>query len=371
MTSSPAKLLIVISSGSFFLSHRLPIAKAAREAGFEVTVACPADVSRDAILANGFGHLPFAMRRRGSNPLSEIATLAGIARAILKFRPDLIHFVTSKPIIYGGLLARLMGIPAVFSISGLGYVFIGKGLKLTAMRALVVIGYRFSLSRTRSIAIFQNKSDLALFRKLRILNNGKFRLIEGSGVDLKKIYPAPLPDGPTVVALPARMLRDKGVAEFVQAARILRGEGCDCVFRLIGDPDPGNPTSITIPELAQWKAEGVVELQPFTDDIGSALALCHIVALPSYREGFPKTLIDAAAAGRACATTDVPGCRDAVVPGQTGVIFPARDGKAMADALRPLIADRRRQRHGHGRPRSCRSQFRDRRCREPKRIDLQ
>jgi glycosyltransferase involved in cell wall biosynthesis len=341
--SSAPKLLIIISNGPFFLSHRLPIATAAQEAGFEVAVACPEDTSREAILAYGFRHLPFVMRRGSATPFSEIAALAGMAGAIREFRPDVIHFVTSKPIIYGGIVARLLGIPAVSSISGLGYVFIGKGFKLAVMRALVVLGYRFSLSRRRSIAIFQNKCDLGLFQRLGILGSGGFRLIPGSGVDLKAIRPAPLPDGPTVVALPARLLRDKGVVEFVEAARILRSEGTDCVFRLIGDPDPGNPTSVTLQELTRWQEEGVVEVEPYTRDIGAALALCHIVALPSYREGFPKTLIDAAAAGRACATSDVPGCRDAVVPGQTGILFPPRDGRAMADALRPLVTDRQRQ----------------------------
>lgn len=337
------RLLILISSGPFFLSHRLPIALAAQEAGFEVTVACPQDDSAKTIRAHGFGYVPFAMRRRGATPFSELNTLVGMTRAIHKVRPDVIHFVTSKPIIYGGFVARLLGIAAVSSISGLGYVFIGKGLKLAAMRALVVLGYRFSLSRRRSIAIFQNHSDLALFQKLGILKRGSFRLIPGSGVDLDAIHPAPLPEGPTVVALPARLLRDKGVEEFVEAARILRREGVACVFRLIGDPDPGNPTSVSAGELAAWQAEGVVEHRPYTRDIGGELAQCHIVALPSYREGFPKTLIDAAAAGRACATSDVPGCRDAIIPGETGILFPARDGRAIAESMRSLIESRQLQ----------------------------
>jgi glycosyltransferase involved in cell wall biosynthesis len=337
------RLLILISNGHFFLSHRLPIAQAAQEAGFDVTIACPDDQSATAILTHGFKHLHFSMRRRGVTLSSEIATLAGMAWAIRCARPDVIHFVTSKPIIYGGFIARLMGIPSVSSISGLGHVFIGKGMKLAGMRAIAIFGYRFSLSRCNSIAIFQNVSDLALFQRLGILKHGEYRLIPGSGIDLKSILPRPLPVGPTVLALPARLLKDKGVIEFVEAARILRQEGNTCVFRLIGDPDPGNPTSITLEELQALQAEGVVDYRPHTKDIGRELARCHIVVLPSYREGFPKTLIDAAAAGRACATSDVPGCRDAIVPGKTGILFPARDGKAMAEALRPLIADRQQQ----------------------------
>lgn len=340
---SRPRLLILISNGHFFLSHRLPIARAAQEAGFDVAIACPDDASHEVILAHGFDHIPFTMRRRGATIFSELATLIGMARAIHNVRPDVIHLVTSKPIIYGGLLARLLGIPAVSSISGLGYVFIGKGVKLAAMRTLVILGYRLSLSRSHSIAIFQNNSDLSLFQKLGILKRGRFRLVPGSGVDLNAIRPTPLPNGPTVVVLPARLLRDKGVLEFVEAARILRGEGVDCIFRLVGDPDPGNPTSITDDELAAWQAEGVVEHRPYTRDIGGELAQCHIVALPSYREGFPKTLIDAAAASRACATSDVPGCRDAIVPGETGILFPPRDSKAMAEAIRPLIASRQWQ----------------------------
>jgi glycosyltransferase involved in cell wall biosynthesis len=165
-------------------------------------------------------------------------------------------------------------------------------------------------------------------------------LIAGSGTALGQITPKPLPNGPTVVVLPARLLGDKGVFEFVEAARSLQAKGVDAIFRLVGDPDLKNPTSVTPSQLQAWVGEGIVEWVPYTPDIGGQLAAAHIVALPSYREGFPKTLIDAAAAGRASVATDVPGCRHAIVDGVTGLLCKARDPQSLADTLQRLIEDR-------------------------------
>lgn len=337
------RLLILISNGGFFLSHRLALAIEAKAAGYEVAVACPHDESAAHIVNRGLRHIPFTMRRKGSNPFSELATIASIRAAIRAFRPDVIHQITAKPVIYGGVLARLSGIPTVSAISGLGYVFINRGAKVALLRSLVVAGFRMAVSGKRAHLIFQNGDDLATFRRLRIFGHGNVTMIAGSGADLAAIRPRPLPEGRTVVILPARLLRDKGVVEFVEAARMLKTRGVDATFRLLGDPDAGNPTSVTPAELSAWQAEGVIEWQPFTSDIDTALAQAHVVALPSYREGFPKTLIDAAAAGRAAAASDVPGCRDAIVEGETGVLFRVRDAAAMADALGPLIADRAMQ----------------------------
>jgi glycosyltransferase involved in cell wall biosynthesis len=167
-------------------------------------------------------------------------------------------------------------------------------------------------------------------------------MIPGSGVDLELIKPQPLPDGVPVVGLPARLIRDKGVGEFAEAAKLLKGRGVAVRFRLLGDPDPGNPTTVTVQEIRDWVDAGILEWQPHTRDINNALAACHIVALPSYREGFPKALIDAAAAGRAVAASDVAGCRHAIVEGRTGVLFGARDAASLANAIERLLEDPKR-----------------------------
>ena len=338
------RLLFLISNGSFFLSHRLQLALDARQAGYEVAIACPTGESAARFAALGLRHLPIVMQRKGSTALSEIRTIVSVHRAIGQFNPDLIHLITAKPIIYGGAIARIRGIPTVSAVSGLGHVFVAQAPRIRLLRALVVAGYKVALNHPRSHAIFQNTSDLATFRSLGIVTRGQHSLIPGSGADLDLIRPQPLPDGDTVLILPARLIFNKGVQEFVDVARMMKARGVRAVFRLVGNPDPGNPTSVPEATLRTWMANGDIEWVPYTPDIGAELARAHIVVLPSHGgEGIPKTLIDAAAAGRAGAASDVPGCRDAIAPGLTGVLFAAKDAADMARVLEPLIRDRNLQ----------------------------
>lgn len=337
------RLMFLVSDAAFFLSHRLPIAHEALKAGYEVAIACPPSGPAAQFGDMGFQYLTIRMRRKGSTPLSELQSVISIFWVIRKFNPDLIHQITAKPVIYGGVISRIVGIPTVSAISGLGYIFVSEAKHVKLLRKLIVVGYRAAVNNSRNHVIFQNEDDLNVFRNFGILNCVNHTMIPGSGVDLEKITPAPLPPGKTVLVLPARLLRDKGVVEFVEAARILKIRGVQAVFRLLGDPDEGNPTSISREQLNRWNSEGIIEWHPFTDDIGSALAQSHIVVLPSYREGFPKTIIDAAAAGRVSAVSNVPGCRDAIVPGKTGVLYNARDAENTADVLESLIKSRELQ----------------------------
>ncbi|WP_310467754.1 glycosyltransferase family 4 protein [Sphingomonas sp.] len=334
------RLLFIASDAAVFVSHRLNLVEAAIAASYQVAVASPGGGAVAAIIAAGATHIPIHLLRGSKNPIHELRSLASIARALRRARPHFVHLITPKPILYGGLVARLMGIPSIAAVTGLGHVFVNRSAAGRLMRRGVALGYRLAINGPATAVIFQNRDDLALFRCAGILRHDRVSLIAGSGTDLAAITPAPLPPGPTVTLLPARLLRDKGVLEFVAAARLLRQRGAGCRFRLLGDPDVTNPTSVTLGQLAAWVAEGVVDWQPHTSDIGAALAACHIVALPSYREGFPKTLIDAAAAGRAAVASDVPGCRDAIVDGVTGLLCKPRDGADLAATLAPLIADR-------------------------------
>lgn len=337
------RLLYIINDYRFFQSHRLPLAQAAVRAGFRVGVAGPQHDLGTFYKDRGIEYFPIPLRRSISSALSEVRALGAILRVLRSFRPDVAHLITAKPIIYGGLMCRMRGVPTLAAITGLGHAFMMPGRRGNGLRRALLLGYRAAVDHKHSHIIFQNSDDLEIFRCQGALRKAAWSLVPGSGVDLSEITPHPLPDGETVVTLPGRMLRDKGVVEFVQAARILRERGVSARFRLLGDPDSGNPTSIGREQLEAWACEGAIEWMPHTNRLNKALADSHIIALPSYREGFPKTLIDAAAAGRAAVAADVPGCRDAIVAGKTGLLFRARDPTAMADALAPLIQDRTTQ----------------------------
>lgn len=336
------RLLFVVNDLGFFLSHRLPVAEAAAEEGWEVHVAAPPAGAAEARLAGqGFALHRLRLDRHGTNPLAEAASLIAMRRLFRRLRPDLVHLVTIKPVIYGGLAARLAGVPAVVSaVSGLGYVFSGADARSRALGRVLGPLYRAALAHPNQRVIFQNASDRAALAALGARLDGRAETIAGSGVDLDAFAPAPEPEGPVTVMLPARLLAGKGVAEFVAAARILRGEGTEARFVVVGEAPAGNPSRVPEAALAAWRAEGAAEFWGHRDDMPRVLAQAHVVALPSYYgEGLPKVLLEAAACARPVVTSDWPGCRDAVLPGETGLLVPPREPAALAAALRRLIAD--------------------------------
>lgn len=339
------KLLFFVNSPEFFLSHRLPLAIAARDVGFEVHIATSPGRGANIISDYGFMHHAIPLMRRGRNPLVEAKILLRISRLILQVRPDILHLVTVKPVIYGGLAARLS--PKTFvvaAISGLGTVFVERGKKLSLMRHVLGVLYRLALGREYTHVIFQNDDDRGVLRSIGALSRASTSLIKGSGVLLEDYTFQDEPTGCPVVTFAARLLADKGVREFVGAARLLRSRGVKAQFMLVGSTDPGNLTSISDGELDAWARSGVVEVLGYREDIEDVLSHSNLVVLPSYREGLPKVLIEAAACGRAIVTTDVPGCRDAVIPNETGLLVPARDVTALADAIQTLIDDPVRRR---------------------------
>ena len=345
-------LLFVVNIPEFFLSHRLPLAIGARSAGFTVHIATGPGSACQEITELGFVHHLLPISRSGRNPFAELRALWGLYRLMRTIRPDLVHLVTIKPVLYGGLMARLSGMPAmVAAISGLGTVFVDRDQKRSWIRRGVEWLYRLALGHPNAKVIFQNPDDRAALTDMGAVSKDKTALIRGSGVSLASCPMRPEPEGVPVVTFAARLLEDKGVREFVDAARLLMHQGVKARFWLAGSLDPGNLTSISEDVLMQWSKEGVVEFLGHQSDIPNLFASSNIIVLPSYREGLPKSLIEAAACGRAVVTTNVPGCRDAIEPDSTGLLVPVRDAAALADAIQSLIDDphRRKQMGAYGR----------------------
>lgn len=329
------KLLFFVTEDWYFCSHRLALAVAAREAGFEVAVVTRVSEHGEIIRRAGLDLIPFEISRRGMNPFMELAALIRLMAIYRREKPDLVHHVAMKPVLYGTLAARLAGVPHIVNaLAGMGWLFTSAKMMARFVKLLVRLTFRFLLRQTW--VIVQNPDDAALMAGAGLES---VRLIRGSGVDVEVFRPEPEPAGPPLVVLPARMLWDKGVGEFIEAARQLKERGVIARFALVGEPDPENPATVTEEQLAAWHAETVVEWWGQRDDMAQVYAQAHVVCLPSYREGLPKALLEAAACGRPIVATDVPGCRVIVRDGDNGVLVPVRDAPALAEALARLIAD--------------------------------
>lgn len=339
-SSNRQRILYVFNASWFFLSHRKPFALAALDAGYEVHVAAaplPGDAEQIEGLGMTFHPLPFV--RGGMNPFQELKTLWAIARLYLSLKPHLIEHATIKPVIYGNVASNLFAnLKTVNWMTGLGYVFISDTKRGSLLRKLVVSVYRLALRRPSLRVIFENPDDRRHFVEQQIVEDHRSVIIRGAGVDTSLFAPEPEPTGPVVIVLPARMLWDKGVGEFVEAAALLRSVGdATTRFVLVGDSDDHNPASVSGSQLRAWHESGVVEWWGRRNDMAAVFAGAHIVCLPSYREGLPKVLLEACASGRPIVTTDVPGCREVVRDGVNGLLVPVRDARAVAAALRTLI----------------------------------
>lgn len=336
-TAKDSKILFVVNACGFFVSHRLPIALAAARIGYEVHVAAADDETSNLVREHGLQFHPVNISRAGRNPLREVSTFFQLYRLFRDVRPDVVHLVTIKPVIYGGIAARLAGIDAVVgAIPGLGYLFTERGYLSRVMRAMALLGYRIALRHPRLRVIFQNQEDMSEFLRRGIVERQDTVLIKGSGVAPDQFVPVPPSDGVPVVVLAARMLWDKGVGEFVEAARLLQQDGVSARFVLAGGID-SNPSAIPESQLLKWHREGVVEWWGHQKDMPDVFRRTTIACLPSYREGLPKVLIEAAASGLPIVATDVPGCRDICRHGENGLLVPPRNALALAEALRFLI----------------------------------
>jgi len=333
-------ILIVVNEPWFFISHRLPIARAASENGYDVHIATRNGVDVEKIKSEGFEFHEIPFSRSSMNLLEELRSVVKLYRLYADIRPSLVHHVTIKPVLYGSLVARLSGVPRVINaISGLGHVFTDDGFSASIRRLLIGYAYRFLLRKNNQYhVIFQNPDDRRTINRLAKLKDENVTMIPGSGVDLGVYSQLPEPVGVPVVVLAARMLWDKGIGEFVKAAEILTGRGVEVNFILAGDVDEGNPRSISKDVLLEWSKRENIQWLGYQSDIPLLYAKANIICLPSYYgEGVPKSLIEAAACGRAIVTTNEPGCREIVQDGVNGILVESKNPVELAESIEELI----------------------------------
>jgi glycosyltransferase involved in cell wall biosynthesis len=336
--------LFVHTDSRHLLTHRLRLIETVRDLGFAVHVAAPAGPELDQVKAAGYSVHAIPLNTRSQDPFSQLETLATLIRLYRRVRPDLIHHESLKPVAYGGIASRLSKIPAVInSLTGLGYVFVSRGRLADIRRALVLRLLRVALAHPNQSTIVQNPDDAAFLVRSGLVSSERAVVIRGSGVDVSLFAPSPEPDGIPLVVLASRMLREKGIADFVEAARILKSKGVRARFVLVGRTDEDHPGAIPTKELEAWESSGIVEWWRGRawKDMPEIMTASSVVCLPSrYGEGVPMTLIEAAATSRPIVTTNSRGCREVVRDGENGFVVPIGDVDALAAAHERLLADR-------------------------------
>ena len=337
----PPALIFLVTEDWYFWAHRLPQARAAREAGFQVAVATRVDAHGDLIRAEGFTLYPLTWRRGSTNPLAGLTAVFEIARLYRRTRPDIVHHVSQKSILIGSIAARLAGVRRVVNaFTGLGFLFTVDTGKTRVIRAVIGHILRGIAAQPGVRFLVENPEDAATLTRLGIVPQAKLTLIRGSGVDLSRYDLLPEPDGPVVIGCATRMLRIKGVEDVVAAFRLLKVRGTDARLLLAGAPDAENPATISQNELDAWAAEPGVTWLGHVDDVRDVWAKAHVAVLASRGgEGIPMTLMEAAACGRPLIATDVPGCREVVINGETGILVPPDDIPALADAFARMVQD--------------------------------
>ena len=334
------KLLYVAGDDVFFCSHRLVLARAAAAAGYDVTVATHVTTLGQRIMDAGCRVVPLSIRRATTNPFREAGSVVELVGLYRRLKPDLVHHVALKPVVYGSLAARLARVPHVVNaIAGLGWVFISASPTARLIKPLLMTALKRALTPRSGRVIVQNPDDRALLLDHALARASDIVMVRGSGVDLEEFSATPLPPGVPLVVLPARLLEEKGVAEFAAAARRLHEAGVRVRCVLVGAPDPSNRGAVPQSDIDGWVRAGDVEAWGHRGDMARVLAQATVVCLPTYREGLPKALLEGAAAGRPLVATDVPGCREVVRHGYNGLLVPPRDAAALAAALQCLLED--------------------------------
>ncbi|MBF0219766.1 MAG: glycosyltransferase family 4 protein [Gammaproteobacteria bacterium] len=335
---SGKKITFFVTVDWYFRLHWMQLAIAVQKAGYQVSVITQESGEGDLIRASGLKLLPINLSRGGSNPFTDLNTLAELRKILKSERPDILHNIAQKPTIYGTLVGRALGIPVIVNtMAGMGWVFSSDAWRAAVIKPLLAGAYRLLFHHRSTHLVVQNPDDAQLLAHHTGLPLEKIAVIRGVGVNLQHYRPQPEPVGPIVVTLASRLVWDKGVAEFVEAARLLQQRGCSAQLHLVGKPDDDNPAAIPLATLQQWHQEGIVTWHGFRDDMANVLAESHIIALPSYREGLPTILIEAAAAGKPMIATDVPGCREVVKDGVNGYLVPIKNVEVLANAIKKLI----------------------------------
>jgi len=332
------RLLYVVTEDWAFLSHRLPMARAAREAGFEVHVATRVSDGAAAIEAERFILHPIPFARGSLSPVATLSTVAALRRVHRQVKPALTHHVALQACVLGMLASLGRPCACVNAFIGLGYSFTSGTAKARAVRTIVGSLLRFLVNRKNSIALVQNNDDMSALMSLGIAKD-RIALIPGSGVDVNRFTPLVEPVGAPTFGFVGRLLDDKGIRTLVAAHRLLRRRIPDANLLIAGAPDSANPASVTDAEARSWNDEVGITWLGHVADIAAFWAKAHVAVLPSRREGLPLSLMEAAACGRALIASDVPGCRELVLHDQNGLLFPVDDVTALANAMARLAAD--------------------------------
>jgi len=335
----PQKILYLVSEDWYFLSHRLPMARAAKAAGYDVHVATRVGDDGEAIKREGFALHPIRWRRGSLNPLRFVAAIVETRRLYRQLRPDLVHHVALVPSVIGSIAALGLPMPRLNALAGLGFVFTSKTPKALIARRIAKPMLAWLLRRPSGTVLVQNPDDRAMMETLGIPPR-RITLIPGSGVDVDLLTPLPEPGPPFTVGFVGRLLSDKGVQTLVRAHEILSARGLSVRVLLAGDPDPSNPAAIPAQTLENWQRQPNLVLLGHVDDVRRVWAQAHVAVLPSRREGLPKSLLEAAACGRPLIATDVPGCREIARNGVDGLLVAADNPQALADAIETLMRDR-------------------------------
>lgn len=353
------RLTFVVNHAAFFVSHRLPLALAAEDRGYSVNLltgqagsSAMESVAVSKLISAEIEHDRVAFSSAGMNPFLELWGVFQLVSLLREKRPHLVHCVSPKGVLYGGIASRVMGVKGlVLAVSGMGYAFTASREK-TILRTFIAKIYRLlarlAFGHSNKRVIVQNLDDQAEIIESGLAKPNEVRLIQGSGVDLSCFADIVIEDKLPAVLLPARMLEDKGIFEFVEAAKQLKDKTEGWKFILAGTADYQNPSSVPREQIQEWQEEGLLDWLGHIDDMVPIYGMASIVCLPSYREGMPKVLLEAAAAGCAIVTTDAIGCREAIVPGETGDLVPVQNSEKLARVLISLIRDKpRRERYGY------------------------
>ena len=330
------KLLYLVANDRYFCSHRLSLALAAKEQGYDVYVMAPALGDHEKIIKAGLSFIPLRFQRGGMNPFKEVKTVYQIWKLYRKIKPDIVHHVAIKPVLYGTIAAFFARVPLIINaVAGLGHIFASNSW----LKAPLKIAMRYLLSLQNVQIIVQNPEDFEEIKSLTQKDN--IHLLLGAGVNLDEFHPkAEPPSPPFKIIHVSRLLWSKGIKELVQAGNILKDKGHDVHIQIVGEPDLENPDAIPLKVLQKWHQEGHIEWLGHRTDIAHLYGQAHIASLTSsYREGIPKSLLEAAACGKSIITCDMPGCRIIVEHGRNGYLIPPRDSDALVNTILKLIND--------------------------------